>query len=200
MPSNADEALGPVFQSCEEVNQMETNRLVVLMAIFASVTATSGEAEARKGWYLDFFGGVETHMDPETAEVDTPEFRADSHASSLFELDVGYSFDFGFSMGLGVELENWIATNMKLDFKYSFLSEERLQPYLYICLHGGIVHWFPLGAHLGAGVDYFVTKRFYIAADIRGGYEAVRTDPELEQHLESAVVLGFGYMLSGEGY
>ncbi len=149
------------------------------------------------GFYIDFYGGLETHMDPDTVTVDLPEFNAETHTTSLFELDFGYTFEIGLSLGLGFELENFVAPNMKLDTKYSFMTTEQLQPYVYLCLHGGVVHLYPMAVHVGGGIDYLVSERVYLALDFRVGWEAVRADPELEQHLETAISMGFGFRLSG---
>ena len=169
-------------------------------AVIATVLFISTQAHARRGWYMDFLGGALSHTDPSTFEHDKPELRAESGTASLFDLDFGYSFQNGISLALGFELVNFVAPNMRLQLKYSFLNDQRLQPYLYTAYHGGLIHTWPMGGYLGGGVDYYVTKRFFLAADLRVGYMVIRIDPEYAGRLESVITIGLGFMFSGGGY
>ena len=172
----------------------------VMIVVGLSTVLMAPEAQARQGWYMDFYGGVASFTDPSTFEHDKPELKAESRTMSVYDLDFGYSFRVGLSLALGFELINWVAPNMRLQLKYSFLNNRPLQPYLYISYHGGLIHTWPMGGHIGGGMDYYVTKRFYIGADLRAGYMVDRIEPEYVGHIESVITVGIGFMFSGSGY
>lgn len=169
------------------------NTVLVMFFVAAAVVLVSSEAQARWGWYFDLYSGVETHTDIAETEVGNNRIiSAPTEVSHLLEFDFGYSWENGWSFGAGIELENWVMPNLKLDLKYSFRENTRVQPYIFTCLHGALTDWVPLGMHIGAGVDYYVSPRFYLTADFRVGYELAAIDPQAEHHLEAGVSVGFG--------
>ncbi len=169
------------------------------IAVLLLSTASLAGAEGRQGWYLDFHGGVVHQADVGTVKTQEMEIVSENHTVGTLELDVGHTFRPGLSLSLGVLAEDFVQPNVTIDLKYSFFRERRLQPYVYLCLLGSAIHWFPLGVYAGFGADYFVTERFFMAADFRIGYKARRLSEDLSHWLEQSVTLGVGIILSGRG-
>jgi hypothetical protein len=178
--------------------RMRSYSWVLALAVLSVARTTA--AEGRQGWYLDFHGGVVTQTNVGTVETREMEIVSEHDAVGTLELDIGHTFRPGISLSLGVMAENWVQPNVTIDVKYSFSRHQRLQPYLYLCLLGSAIHWFPLGAYIGAGADYFVTDRVFMAVDMRVGYKARRITKDTSHWLEQSVTLGFGVVFSGRGY
>ena len=85
----------------------------------------------------------------------------------------GYKFPKLFSLGFGIQVEDFVMPSLMFDFKFSFLEDKMLRPYTLIGLTGGLFDGFPIGITGGGGFDVYLTKNFYLLFETRLGAEII---------------------------
>ena len=184
---------------------------LLFMVLFISFTSAAQEkktSNARQGFYFDFTFGNNQHFGFDSSNV-TNNFpygvSSKAHSTFLNELDFGYCFKNNFSLALGFEFNNFVDVGYKMDIKQSFRKGQTIQPYAYMCIHGGITDLAVMSGHLGFGIDYFFADRAYFMIDARCGpswesadlpADPITNRPPLEFHMEAAMSFGLGFQLT----
>ena len=87
---------------------------------------------AREGWYSDFTTGLAVHVGFHDIHNEFPDgVTAPAETGVLNELDIGFGWPTRFSFGFSLELNNIVDVGYTLDFKWSFLENQQIQPDVY---------------------------------------------------------------------
>ncbi len=83
----------------------------------------------------------------------------------------GYKFPKLFTLGFGFLLSSFVMPSLMFNFKFSFLQDKQLQPYINAGVYTGLFDGFPIGLTLSAGFDLYFDKSFYMFFESRLGSE-----------------------------
>ena len=85
----------------------------------------------------------------------------------------GYRLPKYVSLGFSVLLQNFVMPYITFDFKFSFLEEKKVQPYLFFSYvaNGLFTDFFPMDFILGGGFDFFITDNLYLLVESKAGVE-----------------------------
>ena len=83
----------------------------------------------------------------------------------------GYKFPKLFSLGFGILLSNFVMSSLEIDFKFSFLEEKKIKPFVFGAVVSGLLDGFPFQFIAGGGFDYYFDEHFYMLFESRLGAE-----------------------------
>lgn len=184
------------------------SRVTVAAVLAVGLVVLPTAAEAREGWYIDLAAGPNVHILADSLRNNYPYgAQSDAEIWYLQQFNYGYSFSGPFSLGLGMELDNFIDVEFKANLKWSFLEEEQTQPYVFVALHGGIADVSLIAGSVGFGVDHFITDHVYWLIETRAGPAFVSDVPERDfetgdrffrWRIDAALSFGLGYSFGGD--
>jgi hypothetical protein len=166
---------------------------------------------AYEGLYFANYLGIDAHLNLDAIKYKQANpystiAQTDSDIAAAFNFDIGYTFaKVPFSLALGIELNNWVDPNLRLVWKYNFLDQKLLSPFIYLSLHGGILDIMGFGIHIGAGLDIQINEWYFFSIDMRAGYEAESKVQDVlsnnlkasdfTNELEATISLGMGFKI-----
>ncbi len=83
----------------------------------------------------------------------------------------GYKFPKVFTLGFGFLLSNFVMPSLMFDFKFSFIEDKLIRPYMYLGIYSGLFDGFPIGITAGGGMDIFLTNNFFLLVEGKLGTE-----------------------------